>query len=135
MPKGSCLCGKVTISYDADPAMKALCHCVDCRKMTGSAYSTNVVVPSETFKVTGSPKVFTKVADSGNKAHSYFCGDCGCPLYRDSESFKGLLIVKAGCLDGEGALDAASPGAEMYAPERVSWQPEISGVQQLKAME
>ncbi|KAF1354784.1 Mss4-like protein [Delphinella strobiligena] len=105
---GSCLCGKIGISYDKEPEMKALCHCTDCQKISGSAFSSNFVVPGEGFKVTGSPKVFTKKADSGKTIHTYFCGDCGSTLYRDGDNFPGMKIVKAGVLDG-GALDAAGP--------------------------
>lgn len=85
--------------------------------------------------MTGSPKVFTKTADSGKKINSYFCGDCGSTLYRDGENFDGNKIVKAGVLDDEDYLEAAKPGAELYAPLRPSWQAEVAGAKQLKGME
>lgn len=57
---------------------KALCHCSDCRKISGGNYSNNIVVPSQQFKlVSGAPKEITKTADSGKPITSCFCGDCG----------------------------------------------------------
>ena len=54
---------------------KALCHCADCRKMSGSIYSANVIIPDDGFKITsGKPKTISKKADSGNTITSYFCG-------------------------------------------------------------
>lgn len=85
--------------------------------------------------MTGSPKVFTKKADSGKTIHTYFCGDCGGTLYRDGDNFPGMKIVKAGVLDG-GVLDASGPwGAELFAPQRMSWQPQMPGAQQVHGME
>ncbi|KAJ9619944.1 hypothetical protein H2203_008219 [Taxawa tesnikishii (nom. ined.)] len=135
MPSGSCLCGAVKIEYTQEPIAKALCHCTDCRKITGSTYSTNAVVPQDGFKVTsGKPKVFSKTADSGNKIHSYFCGDCGTTLYRDGDSFNGAKIVKAGVLDDYAALNNAKPAVELYAPERVDWVVPVPGADQKQGM-
>ncbi|KAK8207935.1 hypothetical protein M8818_004188 [Zalaria obscura] len=134
MPTGGCFCGKVKIEYSGEPKGKALCHCIDCRKITGSTYSTNLIVPEEGFKVTGNPKTFTKKADSGNEIHSYFCGDCGSTLYRDGASFQGAKVVKVGVMDDINALNDAKPAVELYAPERVSWVPALSGTEQLEGM-
>lgn len=108
---------------------------ISSRKITGSTYSTNAVVPQDGFKVTsGKPKVFSKTADSGNKIHSYFCGDCGTTLYRDGDSFNGAKIVKAGVLDDYAALNNAKPAVELYAPERVDWVVPVPGADQKQGM-
>ncbi|GAB7350051.1 hypothetical protein MBLNU459_g0721t1 [Dothideomycetes sp. NU459] len=134
MPSGSCLCGKVGISYTGEPAVKALCHCTDCRKMSGSAYSVNNVVSEEGFKTTGNPKVFSKVADSGKEIHSYFCGDCGSTLYRDGGAFPGMKVVKVGVLEKKDDLEEAKPVAELYGPSRPSWLSAIPGADQKQGM-
>lgn len=102
--------------------------------MSGSAYSVNNVVSEEGFKVTGSPKVFTKTADSDKEIHSYFCGDCGSTLYRDGGAFPGMKVVKVGVMDGGNDLDEAKPVAELYGPSRPSWLPAISGADQKQGM-
>ncbi|THV74825.1 hypothetical protein D6D27_09386, partial [Aureobasidium pullulans] len=49
-----------------EPAVTALCYCTDCQKWTGAAYTSNVVVPRTSFKVTkGSPKDYDAKGDSG----------------------------------------------------------------------
>lgn len=74
MPTGSCLCQAVKVEYEGEPAMTALCHCSDCRHISGGNYSNNIVVPSSNFKVTsGKPKEYTKTADSGKSITSCFC--------------------------------------------------------------
>ena len=42
---GHCLCGSVTYSADAEPAVQAVCHCTDCQRQTGNPFSVIVGVP------------------------------------------------------------------------------------------
>ncbi|KAI1274678.1 Mss4-like protein [Xylaria sp. FL0933] len=135
MPEGGCFCGKVRYSIEGEPVGKALCHCLDCRKITGSTYSTNIIIPGANFKLTsGTPKAIGKKADSGNEIVSYFCGDCGSTLYRDGKSFGDAKVVKVGTLDDIDALDEALPKVELFASHRVSWVKEVPGAAQKSTM-
>lgn len=108
---------------------------MDCRKISGGAYSTNVVFPDSSFKlISGQPKTIEKKADSGKSITSFFCGDCGTTLYRQGEAFKDMTIIKYGVMDDPKSMEDAKPGAELYAPERPSWIPQTSGTQEMKAM-
>lgn len=52
---------------------------------TGGAYTSNIVVPRNSFKVTkGSPKSYTVTGDSGKKNEHWFCGSAlpPCGLWR-----------------------------------------------------
>lgn len=114
---------------------QALCHCTDCHKISGSTYSTNIIVPGDGFSVTsGLPKEFLKKADSGNKITSHFCGDCGSTMWRDGDAFGPAKIIKVGTLDDSKALEDAKPGVELFAPERMSWLGPVAGAQQLQGM-
>jgi hypothetical protein len=61
-----------------------------------------------------------------------FCGECGSALSKeaDADAFKGMVIVFAGCLDGEGVLERVRPQAEMWTKWRVGWRGELDGVRQ-----
>jgi len=107
----------------------------DCQKITGSTYSTNIIVPGDKFEVTkGTPKTISKTADSGNKITSHFCGDCGSTLWRDGDSFGPSKVIKVGTLDDPKAFDDAKPAIELYAPERISWVGSQKEAGQLKGM-
>ncbi|KAF2243950.1 hypothetical protein BU26DRAFT_492860 [Trematosphaeria pertusa] len=135
MAQGGCMCGNVRYTIEGDPVMQALCHCVDCRKITGSTYSTNSIYPESGFKVTqGTTKTHSKTADGGNTITSHFCPDCGSTMWREGPSFPGLKIVKTGTLDDVNALANAKPGAELYAPTRVSWVAAVEGAEQKQGM-
>lgn len=118
----------------ADP-VKALCHCRDCQKITGSTYSTNIIVPGDGFEVTsGSPKTISKKADSGSEITSHFCGECGSTLWRDGDTFGPNKVIKVGVMDDPQAIISAKPAIELYAQERVPWVSAVSGADQLKGM-
>merc|ERR1712098_20255 len=43
MPTGSCFCDGVKIEYSGEPAMTALCHCADCRHISGGVDGMRII--------------------------------------------------------------------------------------------
>ena len=39
---GHCLCGAISYTYDGESEAVVLCHCGDCQRHTGSAFSVMV---------------------------------------------------------------------------------------------
>ncbi len=79
---GACHCGGITYEAEVDPSGARVCHCTDCQTMGGSAF--RMVVPSivDGFRVvSGEPKIYVKVAESGNPRAQAFCPDCGTHIY------------------------------------------------------
>ncbi|KAL7919130.1 Mss4-like protein [Trichoderma austrokoningii] len=118
---GSCLCGNVRYMYDTEPIAKVLCHCNDCRKISGSSYNVNFLIPDAAFQVTTStPKAFSKVANSGQTIVSYFCGDCGSMMWRESPSSGHNKVLKAGTLDdSDKIISTAVFDAEVFTRSRI----------------
>ncbi len=86
MVQASCLCGDNVITWDAEPAFKFRCHCVDERKLTGAAFALNILIPQEAPTVIkGELKKWGKKAGSGSTMFNHACGQCGSLLYRTSE--------------------------------------------------
>ncbi|KAL2842025.1 Mss4-like protein [Aspergillus pseudoustus] len=121
MPDGRCLCGEIQVSFTGDPALQALCHCTDCRRISGSAFSTNALIPDANFTlVRGSPKVFEKVGEeSGLPIRSFFCGNCGTTCFREGGAFPGVKILKAGIL--QAFSEEVRPVLEGFVDRRVPW--------------
>jgi hypothetical protein len=79
---GHCLCGAVSYRFEGEPAAVVLCHCDDCQRHSGAAFSVNVIVLRSALEIDGSPRVHeTTGAENGNARERLFCGDCGSPMF------------------------------------------------------
>ncbi|KIX93353.1 uncharacterized protein Z520_10996 [Fonsecaea multimorphosa CBS 102226] len=112
--------------------MTALCHCTDCQKWAGSAFSTNVAVPTSNFSLTkGTPKAWQRLAVvSGKPNYHFFCGDCGSNLYAQPQGMAGLTLIKAGSLEQTNI----SIVAELFVTRRRDYISPVPGAQQLDQM-
>ncbi|GKT61827.1 DUF636 domain protein [Colletotrichum tofieldiae] len=135
MPTASCLCNAIKINIIGSPMAAALCHCGDCRKISGSAFGFNWVLASKDVEITGNPKIFSTTANSGNTVTSHFCSDCGVTLWRDGPATKGLMYFKAGTLDELKDQNLANPVAEIFTSQRLFWLKAVSGAAQKDEME
>ncbi|KAF2758522.1 hypothetical protein EJ05DRAFT_475824 [Pseudovirgaria hyperparasitica] len=103
--------------------------------MSGSTYSTNIIVPGEGFKlISGTPKTKTVTADSGASPKNYLCGDCGTTLWRETATFGDAKVLKIGTLDDPNGLNNYKPAVELYTKHRVEWLPPIEGAEQKEGM-
>lgn len=116
---GHCLCGAISYRFTAQPETVVLCHCDDCQRHTGSAFSENVLVAREAVEISGTPKSFqTTGTENGQLRDRLFCGDCGTPILTVLHERPDLIIVKGGTLDDRSGL---KPGAEVWGRRAQDW--------------
>ena len=115
---GGCLCGKIRYASTAAPVMTAICHCKNCQKQAGSAYSIIVGVPKSALSMTGTLKTFNDSGSSGKPVHRNFCPDCGSPITTDVEAMPDLVFIKAGTLDDTSSL---VPTMEIFCSSAQLW--------------
>lgn len=105
---GGCLCGDIRFSISGAPYRVGLCHCLDCRKHTGSLFHTLAVFPESTVTVEGETRDY-----NGRN----FCPRCGSSVYgRTGDEVE----VSVGSLD---AADQLAPTYELWTVRRESWLP------------
>ena len=115
---GGCLCGKVRYRADAEPIFTGVCHCKNCQKQAGTAFSIVVAVPKPAFSVVGALKTYTDHGDSGKAVSRQFCPDCGSPILSEVEVMPDVAIIKAGTLDDTSWLQ---PTMEIYCDSAQPW--------------
>jgi hypothetical protein len=120
--EGSCLCGNVTYSCDAEPLATAVCHCTDCQKQSGTAFSIIVAVPRDALRIEGdSLSTFTTVGtDTGKDTARQFCRACGSPIVSIGEAMPQLAFIKAGTLDDTSWLE---PQMHVWSDSAQPWVP------------
>ena len=94
------------------------CHCVDCRKSSGTGHCTHVVIPEEAFTVSGEVKFYDRPADSGNIVSRGFCPNCGSAVYSTNSGMPGVVFPRASSLDDP---EIAKPQMIVFASRAPSW--------------
>lgn len=121
---GACHCGKITFSAQADPNYAVLCHCRDCQIMSGAPYRSILPVKELAYKLlSGDPKIYFKVGDSGNRRELAFCGDCGSHIYatsvvEDVPRGERILGLRTGMLAQVAEL---SPKRQVWCDSKIDW--------------
>ena len=105
---GGCLCGKVRIVASGLPYRVGLCHCLDCRKHSGSLFHASAIFPAKAVKIEG---------ETGEYAGRHFCPRCGSSAFGRSGD---EVEVSLGALDYPGEM---APTYELWTIRRESWLP------------
>ncbi|KAJ5961103.1 uncharacterized protein N7479_008253 [Penicillium vulpinum] len=138
MAVGGCFCGNVRVEHHGQPLTTALCHCLDCRKLTGSLYTYSFIVKTAELEISGSPKAVAKISDSGNPIENYICPDCGTLLFGRKTNSNGdpdeLTVLRAGIFDDMGMLNERKPEIEIYTDRRLNWVSPVEGARQFSGM-
>ena len=96
--EGGCLCGAVRYRCEEEVG-GGHCHCVDCRKTSGTGHGSHMIVPEAGFSVSGELKFYDRPADSGNMISRGFCPTCGSPVFSRNSAMQGMVFVRASSLD------------------------------------
>ncbi|HEV2333983.1 MAG TPA: GFA family protein [Stellaceae bacterium] len=128
---GGCRCGQVRYSANAEPAFTGVCHCTNCQKESGTAFSVVIAVPQAALAIQGSPKSYTSKGDSGKAVVAKFCPNCGSTLLSEPELMPGMSIVRAGTLDDTSWL---KPTMEIYCDSKQPWVELGGGLQSFPKM-
>jgi hypothetical protein len=124
---GRCHCGAITYEAAVEPGTVNVCHCLDCQMLTGSAFRANIQASAEQFRIlSGTPRRYTKTADSGAKRVHAFCETCGSPVYSCSVENPQTYSLRLGALNEKDLLER--PARQIWTKRRLSWIPRLEGV-------
>jgi hypothetical protein len=128
---GHCSCGGITYHATAAPVMQGVCHCTDCQRQTGTAFSIVIGVPRDALTIEGDTlSSYTTIGDvHQTPTERKFCSGCGSPIASFVEGMPDLAWIKAGTLDDASWL---KPAFEIFVRSAQPWAPHIEGVPQLR---
>ena len=124
---GSCHCGDVTYEAEVDPERVSLCNCTDCQMLTGSAFRVSVQAPSASFRLlSGAPRAYIKMADSGARRRHSFCPRCGTPVHATADADNPpTYSLRVGCLRERALL---APKRRIWCRSALPWSQDVSHV-------
>ncbi len=116
---GRCLCGAITYRVDTEPTITANCHCRDCQRQTGTAFSVLVAVTRASLHIDGDIATYTTVGtDTHMEVRRQFCSNCGSPIVSLPDMTPDLAFIKAGTLDDTTML---VPEMDVWCDSAMGW--------------
>jgi hypothetical protein len=113
-----CHCGSLRAHVTAAPLRNSLCHCLACRRRTGSAVHWGAYFAPEAVRLEGESRVYSRLADSGATLTFHFCPTCGTNLLWHNDSTPDRVGVPAGCFADS---DFPAPTAAVWEIKAVPW--------------
>ena len=117
MPSGTCLCGNFKYTVEGSFGDVRYCHCSQCRRGNGSAFSANAKIAKSQWSLEGP---LEEVAEFEHKPGKFkaFCSSCGSPLYARSLQEPDDIRVRLGGF--EGILDVVITG-HVWTSSKSTW--------------
>ena len=126
---GSCHCGSVHFELKNNPKLVVNCHCDECKKRNGSAFSTYMAVSENDLMLTKGEEALKQyeVEEEGIK---HFCAECGSPVYNKNYRFPGLYMVFYGAFAQ--AVDF-KPAFNVFCESKHNWVDTINNIKSFQA--
>lgn len=94
--RAQCSCGQLSAVCSGEPVRVSVCHCLACKRRTGSAFSFNARWAEDNVSVHGRAAAFTRTGDEGGRVIYSFCPDCGTTVHYRIDNQPGLIAVPVG---------------------------------------
>ena len=113
-----CFCGKLVLTCRGEPVRVSVCHCLDCKRRSGSAFATQARFAPDDVTVSGTYKSRTRTADSGNRSDHHFCPECGSEMWYHALPDRSLYAIPVGAF-----ADPAFPPPDysVYEERKHAW--------------
>ena len=122
--KASCRCGQLRAIVTGDPVRVSACHCLNCKKRSGSSFAVQARWPSEQVRIEGQSREYKQVGDSGNWGEFHFCPDCGSDVFYRNDGptvdrkFANAVAIPLGAFDDPFFL---SPRFSVWESRKHDW--------------
>ena len=125
--KGSCLCQAVSYQFHGPEMVFQYCHCSRCRKFTGSAHASNIIIDPKQFEwLRGEDQIGRFEHPEAKHFATCFCKQCGSSLPWMAQSGR-AIIIPAGTLDEDPEI---KPVQNIFWDSRAAWRTPVEDLPQ-----
>ncbi len=124
MRVATCRCGRLRAECADDPVRVSVCHCLECQRRTGSAFSAQARFAAASVSVSGKFRMFTRKADSGSTLSYQFCPNCGSTIAYQIDSFPDVVAVPIGAFE---EAELPDPVYSVYERRKWPWASIVGG--------
>lgn len=91
-----CGCGAVQAACEGEPVRVSVCHCLNCKRRSGSAFAVQARWPEDRVTLSGETREWRLTGDEGGVATFHFCPTCGATAYYTVDGMPGFVAVPLG---------------------------------------
>jgi hypothetical protein len=102
--RAECSCGQLSAVCTGEPVRVSVCHCLACKRSSGSAFGYGAHFPEAQVVIAGRATEFVRIGDDGNSITRSFCPICGATVFYRNSGISGVVSVPA-----DGFADPAFP--------------------------
>jgi hypothetical protein len=117
MLRGKCLCDGVRFEITGKLGPLGYCHCTECRRANGTAFSANADVQRADLWFTSGDALLREFESSPGRFRA-FCSRCGSPIYKRTAERPEVMRVRLGLLEDDPQLRAR---AHIWVSEKAPW--------------
>jgi hypothetical protein len=115
---GGCQCGACRYETSGPPLFGYVCHCLECQRLSGSAFSASIIVLDDALSVTGPVTTWLREGPDNPPLEATLCSICGVRLFHRAVPPEPIARIKAGTLDDTSWF---RPAAEFFTKRRLGW--------------
>ncbi len=118
--EGGCACGDVRYQITAKPMFVHCCHCLDCQRLSGSAFAINAMVEATNVELLQGKLETIKVpTPSGMGQLVVRCSNCKTAVWSHYGLAKEkICFMRAGTLDNP---DQIEPDIHIFTRSKLPW--------------
>ena len=114
-----CHCGQLQLECDGEPIKISMCHCLDCQRRTGSAFSVAVFYDRGRVRVArGATMAFERPSASGFAVRFHFCPACGSNVYWEPARLPNAIGIALGAFADP---TFPEPDQSVWTKDKHSW--------------
>ena len=114
----SCNCGALTATVSGEPFRNSICHCLNCKRRTGSAFAWTAHWPASQVETSGDAAIAVRSSDEGFWCRERFCPVCSVTVWYEIERRPGAISIPVGAFADP---DFPAPTVEVYEERRCAW--------------
>lgn len=124
--EAACSCGQLHLTAEGDPVRVSICHCLACKRRTGSSFGYQARFPRDRIRVVGRFADYVRVSDFGEERTFHFCPACGATVFYTAGAEPELVAVPVGAF-----ADPAfpPPRVSVWESRRDSWVSVPDGIE------
>lgn len=115
---GGCHCGSLRYEVVGEPLTCYTCHCTDCQKATGSAFTMAVILQTPMLRVTHGATKVDRYTSNDVALNRHACEMCGTTIWLTAAEHPDFLALRGGTVDDKSSVE---PVAHLWFQSALPW--------------